>query len=311
VPAKLSIHVPGEAVIVRIADEGKALAIGRDPGCDIVVAHESVSRRHAQIVGNRLVWTVTDQGSKNGIRLDGERVERAELAGACWFALGDVFCEFEPIDAAAQAHLRARAVERRNSSLAWAARLDHGSRSDRLVADLLRGIVDVAECQRGFLLTLDGDGQMRWRASYALSPEDVAGSRFSGSRSAVERAILDRRAVFLCDPRDRTWLQGQASVIAHGIRALACLPLQHGGRLLGVAYADTSDEAKVFTDLDAELLGAFVDHAASVFAATEIEAQLADMSAWLAVDDADGSHAVGAAPYWNATGPARAVERPT
>lgn len=307
-PAKLSIHVPGEAVIVRVADEGRPLTIGRDSLCDIVVAHESISRQHAQIIGSPLAWTLTDLGSKNGIRLDGERIAQAELTGARWFALGDVFCEFEAIDAKAQAHLQARATERRNSSLAWAARIERGSRSDRLVADLLRGIVDVAECQRGFLLALDSGGQLRWRASYGLTPEDVAGSRFSGSRSAVERAILDRRAVFLGDPRDRAWLQGRASVIAHGIRALACLPLQHAGRLLGIAYADTSDEAKVFTDLDAQLLGAFVDHAASVFAATEIEAQLADMSAWLDVDGVDGNRAIGVAPYWNATGPALVVK---
>jgi hypothetical protein len=311
VPARLCIHVPGEAVIVRIADEGAVLTLGRDPACDIVVAHESVSRRHAQIVGNRLVWTLSDLDSKNGIRLDGERVACAELGGTCWFALGDVFCEFEPIDAKAKANLQARAAERRSTSLAWAARLERGNRIDLLIADLLRGIVGVAECQRGFLLALDGEGQMRWRASYALVPEDVAGSRFSGSRSAVERTILDRRAVFLSDQRDRAWLQGQASVIAHGIRALACLPLQHAGQLLGVAYADTNDEAKVFTDLDAELLGAFVDHAASVFAVTDLEAKLADVSAWFAIDDANASHAIGVAPYWNSGAAAVAPERPS
>lgn len=309
-PAKLSIHVPGEAVIVRVADEGRPLTIGRDPACDILVTHESISRRHARIVGNPLAWTLTDLDSKNGIRLDGERVTQAELTGSCWFALGDVFCEFEAIDAKAQAHLQARAAERRSSSLAWVARIEKGSRTDRLVGDLLRGIVDVAECQRGFLLALDNGGQMRWRASYGLKPEDVASSRFSGSRSAVERSILERRAVYLGDPRDRAWLQGQASVIAHGIRALACLPLQHAGRLLGVAYTDTSDEAKVFTDLDAELLGAFVDHAASVFAAAELDSQLADMSAWLAVDEHADSRASGAAPLWNATAPSPLVERP-
>ncbi|MEO7433298.1 MAG: GAF domain-containing protein [Dokdonella sp.] len=297
-PAKLSIHVPGEPVIVRVVDEGRLLFLGRDIACDIVIAHESVSRRHAQILGNPLAWNVSDLGSKNGIRLDGERVTAAELTGACWFAIGDVFCEFERIDAKAQAHLHARAAERRSSSMAWAARIDGGSRSDRLVADLLRGIVDVAECQRGVLLTVDDTGQMRWRASCSLSPEDVAGSRFSGSRSAVERTILDRRPVYLSDPRDRAWLQGQASVIAHGIRALACLPLEHAGRLLGVAYADTSDEQKVFTDLDAELLGAFVDHAASVFAAAELDAQLADMSVWFSVEGTQADRATGVAPYW-------------
>jgi hypothetical protein len=298
-PAKLSVHIPGEAVVVRVLADDADVAIGRDPACAVSIAHDSVSRRHAALRGvGANAWSLTDLGSKNGIRVDGERVAAAELAGSRWFAVGDVFCEFESMDAAAVEHFASRVAERRNSSMAWTRRLQADVRGDNLIADLLRGIVDIAECRRGFLLVPDAQSQMRVRACYALQPGEVERSMFSGSRSAVERTIQHRRAVFLSDQRDRAWLQGQASVIARDIRALACLPLQQDGRLLGVAYADTDDEAKVFTDLDAELLGAFVGHAAAALAAGELDATLANMAALLAIDEGGAARSTGAAPYW-------------
>ncbi|HEY0233165.1 MAG TPA: FHA domain-containing protein [Dokdonella sp.] len=298
-PAKLSVHVPGEAVIVRVLADDSGIVIGRDPACAVAIAHDSVSRRHAELCSaGPGTWSLTDLGSKNGIRVDGERVAAAELSGSRWFAVGDVFCEFECVDAAGVEHLAMRAAERRSSSMAWTRRLQADVRGDSLIADLLRGIVDIAECRRGFLLVPDAQSQMRVRACYALQPDEVGRSAFSGSRSAVERTIQHRRAVFLSDQRDRAWLQGQASVIARDIRALACLPLQQDGRLLGVAYADTDDEAKVFTDLDAELLEAFVGHAAAALAASELDVTLAGMAALLAVDEAGAAHSTGAAPYW-------------
>jgi len=298
-PAKLSVQVPGEAVVVRILADDADVMIGRDPACIITIAHDSVSRRHAALRGaGANTWSLADLGSKNGIRVDGERVAAAELAGSRWFAVGDVFCEFESMDATAAEHFATRAAERRNSSMAWTRRLQADVHGDNLITDLLRGIVDIAECRRGFLLVPDAQSQMRVRACYALQPDEVERSTFSGSRSAVERTIQHRRAVFLSDQRDRAWLQGQASVIARDIRALACLPLQQDQRLLGIAYADTDDDAKVFTDLDAELLEAFVGHAAAALAAGELDASLANIAALLAVDEAGTVHSKGTAPYW-------------
>ncbi|MEO8460272.1 MAG: GAF domain-containing protein [Dokdonella sp.] len=298
-PAKLSIHVPGDAVLVRVIADDASLTVGRDPTCDLVVVHESVSRRHAQLAGNQAGrWVLSDLGSKNGIRIDGQREPQAQLSRHGWFAIGDVMCEFEPIDADAAANLSARSRERRHSSLAWSQRFDSGSETRDLIGNLLNGIVEVAECERGFLLTLDRDGQLRMRACYEMAPEDASRVAFTGSRSAIDRAINERRAVFLSDRRDKAWLQDQASVIAGGIRALACVPLLQDGRLLGIAYADTANEAKVFTDLDAELLSALVDHAAAALALTELDASLSDMSFWLAVNHTGMREGSGPAPTW-------------
>ncbi|HEY6942895.1 FHA domain-containing protein [Dokdonella sp.] len=305
-PAKLSIHLPGQAVAVRLLGEGRDLVLGREPGVDVCIEHDSVSRRHAILRGDDRGWRIADLGSKNGTRVDGARTAQADLPENAWFALGDVFCEFERIDAEGEARLAARAAERRTSSLAWAARLEQREKStSRMIGDLLRGIVDIAECERGFLLAYDANRSLVLRACYAIRPEEIDGRTFSGSRSAVDRALLYRKPVFTSDPHVRAWLGGQPSVVAQGLRAIACLPMLYRGEVLGIAYADTSDEAKVFTGLDAELLGAYVDRAATALALARLDAALEGVSSLLAVDGKTVSE-VGVAPRWHSATPKEA-----
>lgn len=296
--AKLSLHVPDQAVAVRLLDAGSDSVLGRDPACALALMHASVSRRHARLAGSVDGWQLTDLGSKNGTRVDGVRIDHAWLRHGQWFAVGDVYCEFELIDAAGQSRLEARATGRRHASAAWTARLRGDGDLQALLQELLNGIVNVAECQRGFLLTPDAAGQLRVSAWHGLTSADLHSSEFSGSRSAVDRVSRERRPLYLSDARDRAWLKDRASVVAQKITALACLPLLHDGELLGIAYADTAAPAHVFTDLDAEVLTALVDHASSVLAARRLAAQLRQLSGLVAADAAGAGQAVAVAADW-------------
>jgi hypothetical protein len=53
--------------------------VGREPGCDVLVADGSVSRRHARLERRGSSWFVVDQGSANGTFLDSQRVSDAVL----------------------------------------------------------------------------------------------------------------------------------------------------------------------------------------------------------------------------------------
>jgi hypothetical protein len=301
--AKLSLHLPDQAIAIRELPEGSDVMLGRDPACELSLAHASVSRRHARLVDSGDGWRLSDLDSKNGTRLDGARIDSAALRHGQWFAVGDVYCEFELIDAERQAQLQARATERRHASAAWTARLRGDGDLQALLGELLNAIVNVAECQRGFLLTPAANGQLQVSACYDLAPADLKSSAYSGSRSAVERVQREHRPLYLSDERDRAWLKDRASVVAQKITALVCLPLLHAGELLGIAYADTSAPAHVFTDLDAEVLSALVDHASSVLAAGRLAAQLAQLTAWVAVDTRGDTHAAGAAEIWASDAP--------
>jgi predicted component of type VI protein secretion system len=55
--------------------------VGRDPGCDIVLADGSVSRKHARLEERSGNWYVVDQGSANGTFVDSQRATDMSLHG--------------------------------------------------------------------------------------------------------------------------------------------------------------------------------------------------------------------------------------
>jgi pSer/pThr/pTyr-binding forkhead associated (FHA) protein len=60
------------------------VVLGRGTEADVQLTDTGVSRRHAQITGNR----VTDLGSTNGTRVNGTRVTEAELVDGDRLTLG-------------------------------------------------------------------------------------------------------------------------------------------------------------------------------------------------------------------------------
>ncbi len=288
-PAKLSIHVPDQPAIVRLLGEPACLSLGRAADCNLVIEHASVSRRHAELrVAADGSCRIVDLDSKNGLRVDGERRREAALDRALWFALGDVFCEFQPLPENAAALLRQQDRVRRDSSVALTAALSGQTNPDRLLHEVLEAMLQLAECRRGFLLAAGGDGALAVRHRHAIDPQEIASSAFDGSRSAVERTLRERRPVYLSANRDALFLKQQASVVGQGIRSLACLPLSHHGLLLGVVYLDTDEAAKVFNELDAELLEAFAARAANLLAALAVETELRQLEVLLAGDTVHG-----------------------
>jgi sigma-B regulation protein RsbU (phosphoserine phosphatase) len=53
---------------------GSRVVIGRSPDCDVVLASDSVSRQHAELVAHGDAWSVRDLGSRNGTGVNGVRV---------------------------------------------------------------------------------------------------------------------------------------------------------------------------------------------------------------------------------------------
>lgn len=277
-PARLCVHIPDDATIVRLLDDGAKATLGRDSECDVVVVHNSVSRRHAQIHHDAIGWHLNDLDSKNGVRVDGERVRDRSLGAHSWFAIGDVYCEFEVIPDARRDILAQHAERRRFSSRVWVERLAAANSGEELLAQVLTAVVELAECQRGFLLVGDGSGEMKVRARYNLHVDALEQEGFEGSKSALNRALRERRLVMLTAADDRAWLRQQASVVRLGLRSLVCLPLEHDGHLVGAVYADSDVVGRVFTTLDAQLLRAFAQQAALTLAVAQVDGRLSRLS---------------------------------
>jgi len=55
------------------------LVIGRSSACQLVLAHDTVSRRHAELRIEDGCWLLRDLGSSNGTWVNGRRVVEAEV----------------------------------------------------------------------------------------------------------------------------------------------------------------------------------------------------------------------------------------
>lgn len=268
------MHIPGDASVSRVLEGPGKWIIGRDPAADLSIQHGSVSRRHAQLERDAHSWGIVDLGSKNGMRVEGDPCTRAELTRRTWLAVGDVFCEFDLLDPQSLGRIRERVQQRLHTSAAWHERVSIAQGVDTLLAHVLEGMVALAECRRGFLLLGDGNGPLRLGGRHDLDAEDPEFPGFSGSRSVVRRAMLERRPIFLSDCTQPAWLKGAASVVGQGLRALACVPLVNRGNILGAVYVDTDEESKLFTDLDAELMVSFAERASAALALSDLESEI-------------------------------------
>ena len=73
----------------------KSLTIGRSPDCDISLHDIQLSRHHCRLERTRDGWLLTDLGSKNGVRVNGQLVQdqplrfgdRIKLAGSVSFRI--------------------------------------------------------------------------------------------------------------------------------------------------------------------------------------------------------------------------------
>ncbi len=69
------------------------MVLGRSEECDLVIASPSVSRRHARIEAVAGSLVLRDEGSANGIVIEGQRRSEAPLENGLRFALGDTHFE--------------------------------------------------------------------------------------------------------------------------------------------------------------------------------------------------------------------------
>lgn len=93
--------------------QGSNMTLGRDSGNDIVIESEAVSRRHARLDRRDSGWEITDLGSTNGLRFQGNIFQNMALTDGDVVYIGrSVALEFRDPEArrAAQAAARSGAI---------------------------------------------------------------------------------------------------------------------------------------------------------------------------------------------------------
>ncbi len=279
-PALLTAYFPGAAAETCLLRDQQQVTIGRDSESDWCLDHPSVSRLHAELRRDGDVWLLHDKRSKNGCFVEGTRTHDARLEQSTWLRLGDIHCEFMPLDAQAAERFDQRGARRQQSSIALAERVGQHTVLPDVLDETLRSVVELAECERGFIL-LNGPDGLRVRSCHGLKMEDLHMRRFAGSMGAAMKSLTAGKVVVHNALAADAEMALRESVIDAGLRALVCLPLKIGNAVVGVVYADTRGTGSTITSLDLELLEAFVERAALWMEARRGQEILADVSASL------------------------------
>lgn len=271
--ARLTAYLPEGAAEQYLLRAPATVVVGRADDCQLVLTHASVSRHHAELSPGPGGWRLRDLDSKNGCFVEGVPARDQVLPRRAWLRFGDVACEFEPLDADALARAEQSPARRREASLALTQRAEREAALPGLLESTLSAIVELAGCERGFLLLKGTDG-LDVRAWHGLSADGLRAPAFAGSAGAIQRALETQAPVVVNDASLDAALGARASVVSAGLRTLVCLPLRLGGELLGLAYADSRQPGCVVTRLDLELLAAFAERAALWIAARRSESLL-------------------------------------
>jgi len=275
-PARFSAYPPDSPALVRLLEDGMSYRIGRSQDCELCVEHFSISRFHAELRGSRGGWSMHDIGSKNGLRVDGHLVQQAVLDKATWFAVGDVYCWFELLDSATAELAKSQNERRRSTSRSLSAQLSTNRDLATLIPRTLDIILELSGLERGFVLYAPKGDPLRVHAVRGLNPQDIASKSFSGSVTAVDRALAAHEYVVCCDTDDSPWLGARPSVRLGGIRALVCIPLHVQGDAVGAVYADSRKPGPPITSLDMELISSVAEHASAALAARQLQGEVAD-----------------------------------
>ncbi|MBT8099620.1 MAG: GAF domain-containing protein, partial [Gammaproteobacteria bacterium] len=248
----------------------------RDEACSLRVNDPSVSRRHARLVCADQTWRISDLASKNGTRIRGRTVDLHQLTEEAWIEFGDVLAAFDFVSQQTLDADLTRNGAQWQTSMQLSQHLKPTLEPEELLHRVLDSFLNVADCERGFVMLEHASGELIPDVSH---PSDSG--EFQGSRSVVQKTLSSMQPIVCSDISLDAELGPQPSIVSGALRALACLPLLVGDRVIGVLYVDSQRPGKQFTELDIELLQALAEHAALVIGVSRLRENIVDLSAML------------------------------
>ncbi len=258
-------------------DVSELASIGRGETCAVRLDGRHVSRVHARLEKRPDGMLIKDNGSRNGIFVNGQSVREAILRPDDQVEVGEHVLVFDPtkdpeklpraaaIDSVADPFAPGEPDERLQKLLGVAAGLVSLDDEKEIAKSLLEALMLAIPAERGFVMVADSSGQLKPAARRAPSGDE----EFYLSNVLHHQVSKERRAVIATDVIRRQPHEGK------GIGIL-CAPLATKSGYLGLAYLDArlpDGEAKPkFKSADLRFASAL-----SIFAATRL-AQLRRLS---------------------------------
>jgi len=287
---RLIIKMPSGAEEALVLTEPE-YSLGRAGDNDIVVEDTDVSRYHCRFVRRADQYAVEDLGSRNGIFLNGLRTDQSVLKDGDSLQAGHHLLTYQAGDVignrpettpgagieedydqllsgltSAPSGTREAAVgeplaklEREHETLRLLLDLGNALSAEHSVASVCSKatatLLEVTAAERSAIFLLDQDGKTLRCLTTSGRDEDAAGSRpVVVSRTIAEKILGERKAIVTSDAVvDERFAHGK-SVVASGLRSVACAPLLGRSGNLGVLYMENNSAIGAFTHEDLQLL---------------------------------------------------------
>jgi sigma-B regulation protein RsbU (phosphoserine phosphatase) len=261
--------------------------IGRQPGSDLLLEDNFVSRKHAEIVYENGSFYIVDQDSKHGTFLNGSPVKRHKLSNndAVHFGKPDgPYLRFGVRSSESGSTIRELLGQVKTDSgpntaierLTWLLEANRKLNNEGAVDQILRALVEqtlaLTKVERGYVMLRD-QASGRLTLSVGLdSKGTLLNDDSTISHSAIKQAIQGASEFIITDTLSAETGVRTESVIAQNIRTVICIPLRsrrtvagfERGEILGVLYLDSRLKAGNLTKVDNDVMKMIAAEAAAL-----------------------------------------------
>jgi phosphoserine phosphatase RsbU/P len=245
---------PGaDATLVVVDPNGRRVRVplfpfpfrmGRAPDNNLVLRDSRISRNHAQIARSDGQFVLEDLGSRHGIWVDGQRVEksrRLEGSERIEFGVPDGYqIHFTRTGEQIQ-KLLARPVagdsgrtgtanlEKLRAVLEVARSLQSSFSTDDVLNTVLDAALSVTGAERGFLLLFNEEHELQVRSARLNGGRELAPDHLRVPRRLIQQALESRRDLFSMsfDPTAHDDRSPGNTITDLELRSVVCVPLVH------------------------------------------------------------------------------------
>lgn len=233
------ILVQGQEQKSMILDHSP-FSIGRKIDKDLVISDPRVSRDHALITSEEGAFFVTDQGSKHGTFVNGEKIQRRKLKrnDRLEFGVRDgCYAIFHPDQSrtnTAREFLSQIAdiqistdndLEKLTLFLDAARKLNTTGVLDEILVTLIEATLRLTRAERGYVFLKGENGDLRLAAGRNSKGEPLLDDK-TISHSILDDALNAASEFLITDTSRSEDLAGRNSIIAYDLRMVICIPLR-------------------------------------------------------------------------------------
>jgi serine phosphatase RsbU (regulator of sigma subunit) len=243
--------------------------IGRAPDNNLVLRDSRISRNHAQVSNEDGNCVLEDLGSRHGVWVNGERVEKSRIlhgSERIEFGVPDGYQLHFTRSGEEIQHLLAKPLagetgktgaanlEKLRAVLEVARSLQSSFSADDVLNTVVDAAIAVTGCERGFLLLFDEQRELQVRSARAQGGCDLPPDELRVPRRLIQHALESRRDLFSMsfDPSALDARSPGNTIADLELRSVACVPLVRvnlsGGSKTQIISAGRSNAGVLYMD---------------------------------------------------------------